>query len=225
MQSAAYRTRLALGHRVPQRKRPTLRDRMPGEPARSTPGRQLSEWLSGVPHWVHAAPWVALAALGGVLLIPGVVPRGPECGVAIGTASLGERHAFIQISAVAFGVVAVLFLLSALAASAQRRAALPGLPTIVCAAALGVITLAAVISPYAPLATPVQVAMMLAVLGLFAGGSTLAISAGASAIAWLKLTGPRSLRAAQIAAWIGLLLVLPLVMAFTYVTVTPICWG
>jgi hypothetical protein len=50
------------------------------------------------------------------------------CGNTIGAASLTERRLFVDLSAVAFGLVAVLLLLSALAASAQRRAGRPARP-------------------------------------------------------------------------------------------------
>jgi hypothetical protein len=39
------------------------------------------------------------------------------------------------------------------------------------------------------------------------------------------MRGPKRLVAAQIGAWVTLLMALPLIMAFTYVTVTPLCFG
>ena len=47
----------------------------------------------------------------------------------------------------------------------------------------------------------------------------------AGVIAWKRMRGPRSLRGAQVLAWATLLLALPLIMALTYLTVTPICFG
>jgi hypothetical protein len=156
-----------------------------------------------------------LVLLSAVLLIPGVVPHGPVCGDFTGAASVTERQLFIHLSAVAFGLVAALLLLSALAASAQRRVGRPGLPTIVSSSLLGAVTLAAMIWPYAPAAGPAQAAMVIEVLGLIAVPG---------AIAWSTMRGPRSLRGAQILAWATLLLALPLIMALTYLTVTPICF-
>ena len=175
---------------------------------------------------MHAVPYVALAVLGAVLLIPGVVPHGPHCGDIVGAAAPAVRQLFIHLSAIGFGLVAALLLLSALVASAQRRQGRPGRPTIVIGALLGTVTLASVIWPHAPVAAPVQALMVIDVLGLLVtGGAALGIPAVAGTLAWLKMSGPRSLRAAQITAWTVLLLVLPPIMALTYVTVTPICFG
>jgi len=90
---------------------------------------------------------------------------------------------------------------------------------------LGAVTLAAVIWPQAPVAAPAQAMMIIDVLGLVVTrGGALAIPAVAGAIAWATMSGSRSLRAAQIGAWVTLLLALPLIMALTYLTVTPICF-
>ena len=219
-------TSYSIAHGAARRMQRTRRRERSAGPDGGTRRWQLSEWLSGLPRWVHAAPYLALATLGGVLLIPGVVPHGPACGEVLGVDSPSERQLFIQQSAVAFGLVAALFLLSALAASGQRRAGRPGRPTIVSCALLGAVTLAAVISPHAPLAAPAQAAMAIDIIGALATrGAALLIPAVAGAVAWSTMSGPRSLRAAQIAAWTVLLLGLPLVMALTYVTVTPICFG
>jgi hypothetical protein len=68
--------------------------------------------------------------------------------------------------------------------------------------------------------------MVIDVVGLIVTrGTALAIPIVAGAIAWSKMSGPRSLRAAQIGAWTTLLLALPLMMALTYLTVTPVCFG
>jgi len=174
---------------------------------------------------VHALPYVALIVVGVVLLLPGVVPHGPVCGEITGAASLPERELFIHISAVVFGLIAALLLLSALAASAQRRIGRPGLPTAVISFLLGSVTLAAVIWPHAPVAAPAQAAMVIDVLGLIVTrGAALAIPAAAGVFAWSTMRGPRSLRAAQIGAWTVLLLVLPSIMALTYLAVTPPCF-
>jgi hypothetical protein len=187
---------------------------------------RLPKSLSDLPRWVHGAPYVALGLLGAVLLIPGVVPHGPSCGDIVGAAAPAVRQLFIRLSAIGFGLVAALLLLSALAASAQRREGRPGRPTIVIGALLGTVTIAAVIWPHAPVAAPAQALMVIDVLGLLVtGGAALAIPAVAGTLAWSRMSGPRSVRAAQIAAWTVLLLVLPLFMALTYVTVTPICFG
>jgi hypothetical protein len=179
-----------------------------------------------LPRWVHAVPYVAFVALGIVLLIPGVVPHGPECGNYIGAATRTERETFIRLSAVAFGLVAALAAFSALAASAQRRIGRPGLPTVWSTSLVGAATLAAVIWPHAPAAAPAQAVMVIVIGGLAAsGGAAIAIPAVAGVLAWAKLAGPRSLRGAQIGAWILLLVVLPVTMALTYMTVTPICFG
>jgi hypothetical protein len=222
MQQSAHSTRLPLGPRPAwQTRRMARRDRPARRPARG----RFSEWLRGLPRWVHAVPYAALVLLGAVLLMPGVVPHGPDCGDYFGAASLSERQLFIHLSAVAFGLVAALLLLSALAASAQRSVGPPGLPTIVASSLLGAVTLIAVIWPHAPAAAPAQAAMFIDVLGLVVtGGAALVIPAVAGAIAWSKMHGPRSLRAAQIGAWTTLLLALPLIMALTYQTVTPICF-
>lgn len=224
MQPVSDSTRLTLAHKAASHRRRTAhRDRPPQRPC-SARGR-LSEWLRGLPGWAHALPYAALVLLGGLLLMPGVVPHGPHCGENTGAASLTERQLFIHLSAVAFGLLAALLLLSALAASAQRRAGRPGRPTLVGAFLLGAVTLAAVIWPHAPTAAPAQAAMVIDGLGLIASrGAALAIPAGVAAIAWATIRGPRSLRAAQIGAWATLLLTLPLVMALTYLTVTPICF-
>jgi hypothetical protein len=120
---------------------------------------------------------------------------------------------------------AALLLLGALAASAQRRVGRPGLPTIVSSSLLGLVTLAAMIWPHAPVAAPAQAAMVIDMLGLIiTRGGELAVPAVAAAIAWSTMRGPRLLRGAQILAWATLLLALPLIMALTYPTVTPICF-
>lgn len=175
---------------------------------------------------MHAVPYVTFALLGAVLLIPGVIPHGPTCGDNAGAASLTGRQLFIHLSAVAFGLIAALLLNSALAASAQRRVGRPGLPTILSSLVLGTVTIAAVIWPHAPAAAPAQAVMVIDVVGLIVTrGTALAIPIVAGAIAWSKMSGPRSLRAAQIGAWTTLLLALPLMMALTYLTVTPVCFG
>jgi hypothetical protein len=175
---------------------------------------------------VHAVPYAALVLVGAVLLMPGVVPHGPGCGEITAAASAAERELFIDLSAVAFGLVAALLLLSVLVVSAQRRLGRPGLPTIISAVLLGAVTLIAVISPHAPAAAPVQTAMVIDVLGLFGtGGAVLVIPAVAGVIGWKRMRGPRSLRGTQIFAWAALLIALPLIMALTYLTVTPICLG
>ena len=218
----SYPTRLQSGHEAAWRRQRTSRRARPAQ--RSTHGR-LSAWLCGFPRSVHAFPYAALGLLGAVLLIPGVVPHGLHCGDFTGAASLTERELFVHFSAVAFGLVAALLGLSALAASAQRRVARPGLPTIATSSVLGAVTLAAVIWPQAPVAAPAQAMMIIDVLGLVVTrGGALAIPAVAGAIAWATMSGSRSLRAAQIGAWVTLLLALPLIMALTYLTVTPICF-
>jgi hypothetical protein len=63
-----------------------------------------------------------------------------------------------------------------------------------------------------------------AVNGPLGAPVALAIPAVAGAIGWSTMRGPRSLRRAQIVAWATLLLALPLIMALTYLTVTPICF-
>jgi hypothetical protein len=222
----SYPYRLPLGWRPALRAEPKLRRRARAIAHALRAGRRTRErWQrSGLPRWLHAAPYVALAALGAVLLVPGVVPHGPTCESTLGVASLGERERFISLSAVAFGLVAAMFLLSVLAASAQRRAGRPGRPTIVISCLLGAVALAAVISPHAPAAAPVQALMTIDVLGLLVtAGIALAIPAVAGVVAWSRMSGPRSLRAVQISAWTVLLLGLPLIMAWTYLTVTPIC--
>ena len=221
-QPSSYPTRLQSGHRAALRTRRAARRARPAQ--HSTRGR-LSAWLRGLPRWVHAVPYAALALLGAVLLIPSVVPHGPDCGVLTGAASLSERELFVRLSAVAFGLVAALLGLSALAASAQRRVARPGLPTIAASSVLGAVALTAVIWPHAPAAAPAQAVMVIDMLGLIATrGAALAIPAVAGVIAWSAMSGPRSLRATQIGAWSTVLLALPLIMALTYLTVTPICF-
>lgn len=226
MDPASHLPRLSLDVQPRLRgRRAAHRDRS-AERAAGAPGPRLSGWLRARPRWMHAAPYLALVLLGAVLLVPGIVPHGAGCGGVIGAASQGARQLFIAMSAVAFGLVAALLLLSAVTASAQRRAGRPGKPTIVCGALLGVVTLAAVISPHVPLAAPAEAVMVLDVVGLLAThGVALAIPIVAAMVAWSTLTGPRSLRAAQIAAWTVLLLGVPLVMAYTYLAVTPICVG
>ncbi len=224
MQPTPYPTRLPLGDRAAwQTQRTPRRERSAGHPGGAR-GR-FSEWLRGLPRWVHAVPYAALVLVGAVLLTPGVVPRGPACGDGTSAVSVTERQLFIHLSAVAFGLVAALLLLSALAASAQRRVGRPGLPTIVSSSLLGVVTLAAMIWPHAPVTAPAQAAMVIDMLGLISTrGGALAIPAVAGAIAWSTMRGPRSLRGAQILAWATLLLALPLIMALTYLTVSPICF-
>jgi hypothetical protein len=224
MQPTPSPTRLPLGHKAAwQTQRTPRRERSAGRPG-SARGR-FSERLRGLPRWVHAVPYAALVLLGALLLMPGVVPHGPACGDGTGAASLTERQLFIHLSAVAFGLVAALLLLSATAASAQRRVGRPGLPTIVSSSLLGAVTLAAMIWPHAPAAAPAQAAMVIDMLGLIiTRGGALAIPAVAGAIACSTMRGPRSLRRAQILAWATLLLALPLIMALTYLTVTPICF-
>lgn len=225
MQPTPYPPRLPLGHRIAwQTQRMSRRERSAGR-CRSARGR-FSERLRGLPRWVHAVPYAGLVLLSAVLLMPGVVPHGPACGDGTGGASVTERQLFVHFSAIAFGLVAALLLLSALAASAQRRVGRPGLPTIVSSYLLGAVTLAAMVWPHAPAAAPAQAAMVMDVLGLVVTrGGALAIPAVAGAIAWSTTRGPRSLRGAQILAWATLLLGLPLIMALTYLTVTPICFG
>ena len=68
--------------------------------------------------------------------------------------------------------------------------------------------------------------MVIVIGGLAAsGGAAIGIPVVAGVLAWAKLSGPRSLRGARIGAWIMLLVVLPVIMALTYMTVTPICFG
>jgi hypothetical protein len=208
----------------PRAARQAQRERPRDRPARPPVRERASNWLRGLPLWIHAVPYGALALLGAVLLVPGVVPNGPDCGVSYFAAPLSERESFIRISAAAFGLVAGLLLLSALLASAQRRVGRPGVPTIVSFLVLGAVALAAVISPHAPLAVPAQAVMFVAVLGVaWSAGAALGIPALAGVAAWAMLSGARPLRAAQIGAWCTLLLVLPWIMAATYLTVTPIC--
>jgi bacteriorhodopsin len=224
MQPTSYPARLPRGHRAvwPTQRTPR-RERSDGRPG-SARGR-FSAWLRGLPRWVHAIPYAALVLLGAVLLMPGVVPHGPVCGAGTGAASLTARQLFFHLSAVAFGLVAALVLLSARAASAQRRGGRPGLPTIVSSSLLGAVTLAAMIWPHAPAAAPAQAAMVIDMLGLITTrGAAFAVPAVACAVAWSTMRGPRSLRRAQILAWATLLLALPLIMALTYLTVTPICF-
>jgi len=148
------------------------------------------------------------------------------CGELLGVAPLAERELFIRWSAVAFGLVAALLLLSALAASAQRRGDRPGAPTIAGVSLFGAATLVAVAWPHGPTAAPAQAVMTIDVLApILSYGAALAVPVLASVLAWCKLRGPRPLRGAQIGAWATLLIVLPLIMAATYLTVTPICLG
>ena len=179
-----------------------------------------------LPRWAHAIPYAVLVLVGGVLLLPGVVPQGPQCGGDYtGAAPAGERGIFVHLSAGAFGRVAILLLLSALAASAQRRGRRPGLPSTVCAMVLGAVTLAAMVSPQTGAANPVVAVMATDWFGLLFGAAILAVPAVAGSIAWLMMRGPRALRAAQIGAWTTLLLTLPLIMGATYEVVSPMCWG
>lgn len=214
---------LSLDHRPPWRMLRVPGSRLQPGSRGIGPGRSW-ERLRRLPRWVHAVPYAALLVLGGVLLAPGVVPLGPECGN-YPAAPLGERNAFIQSSAVAFGLVAGLLILSALVASAQRRRGRPGRPTIVAALGVGVVALAAVISPHGPASYLVRFLMTFDVLGVVSGGIGLAVPMVAGSLAWPTLPGPRSLRAAQIGAWITALYVLPFIMALTYERVTPLCWG
>lgn len=224
MQQTSFQIRLPLGHGATWHTQRTPRRGPSAWRAPVAPGR-FPERIRGLPRWVHGVPYAALVLLGAGLLMPGVVPRGPGCGEITAAASAAERELFIDLSAVAFGMVALLLLLSVLVASAQRRLGRPGLPTIVSALLLGSITLVAVISPHAPAAAPVQAVMVIDVLGLFgSGGAILAIPAVAAVIAWKRMRGPRSLRRAQILAWATLVLALPLIMALTYLTVSPICF-
>jgi hypothetical protein len=180
--------------------------------------------LHSLPRWIHAVPYAALALLGAVLLVPGVVPHGPWCGHDAGVASSAERELFIHLSAAAFGLIAGLLLLSGIVASAQRRGGRPGIPTLAAAALMGAVAVAAVISPHAPIAVPVQVLMYIVVGGLVGTiGGALVVPIAAVAIASGTMRGPCQLRAAQIGAWVVLLVVLPVIMAATYLTVTPIC--
>jgi len=179
--------------------------------------------IRSLPRRLHLVPYGVLLAFGGVLLRPGVVPQGPDCDGELGVASVGARDLFIHLSAGAFGLIAGLLLLSALAASAQRRAGRPGVPTILAASLLGTLTLASVIWPRAPITAPVQFLMLIDLVALLlSGGTALLVPLLAIGVAWWRLGGLRILRAAQIGAWTTLLLVLPLVMAETYVTVTPV---
>lgn len=193
-------------------------------PRRRRAGNQRSDRLRSLPSRAHLIPYGSLAALGIVVLAPGVVPHGPACSGYGATAA--ERELFIHLSAVAFALIAGLLLASALAASAQRRAGGPGRPTVASAAVLGAGALASAIEPHAPIAAPVQALMTIDLLALLAtSGLALVFPLGVVAISWHALGGPARLRAAQIAAWTTLLLVLPLIMALTYLTVTPICFG
>lgn len=188
------------------------------------PRNQFAERLRSLSPSARLIPYGALVMLGAVLLTPGVVPHGPVCGNQYGTATAAERELFIRTSAAAFALIAGLLLVSALAASAQRRDDRPGRPTLGAAAVLAAVALAAAIQPHGPIARPVQTLMAIDLLAPLATyGAALALPLGLIAIAWHKLTGPARLRAAQIAAWTTLLLILPLIMTFTYLTVTPIC--
>jgi hypothetical protein len=190
------------------------------------PGNPLSGWLRSLPFQVHLIPYGALLVLGVALLSPGVVPHGPGCDGELGAASAGTRELFTHVSAAAFGLIAGLLLLSALVASAQRRGGRPGAPTITAAALFGAVTLAAVAWPHAPIAAPVQAVIVIDVVALVLScGAALIVPLVAAGVAWRALRGLRTLRVAQIAAWTTLLLALPLVMAATYLTVTPICFN
>jgi hypothetical protein len=195
---------------------------------RSGPPQRSGEWqawLQTLPWWVHLAPYVGLLLFVGFLLVPGVVPLGVSCDLSAG-APADQREVFIHLSALLFGAIAELLLFSAVAASAQRRGGRPGIPTMAAACAFGLIALAAAAAPGGPLSMPVQVWMLFDIWGaiLTFGGTALAPLAVA-VVWWLSAGGPRRLRTAQAAAWIVLLLVLPLVMGVTYLAVDHACFG
>lgn len=207
-----------------RRHRPTRGDNGGGSTV-TGPGARFSDWLSSLPRPAHLIPYGVLAALGAILLVPGVVPFGPGCDSGF-SATAAERELFIRVSAVAFGLVAALLLLSTLTASAQRRGGRPGTPTIVATSLLGTVTLATVIWPHVPIAAPVQALMLIDVVApVLSYGAALTLPLVLGAIAWRTLAGPPGLRVAQISAWATLLVALPLVMAITYFVVTPVCLG
>lgn len=74
-------------------------------------------------------------------------PHGRGCGGEPTAAPAIGRELFIRASALAFGLVAGLLLLSALAASARLRGGRPGRPTIAGALVLGVVAIAAMAWP------------------------------------------------------------------------------
>lgn len=193
-------------------------------PWRPRCGRRQS--LAALPPSVHAVPYAALAALSAAFLAPGIVPRGPVCDDGLGVAPVAERELFIHVSAAAFGVIAGLLLLSALTASAQRRASRPGVPTIAAASLTASLAVPAAISPHSGAAGLVLDVMKVDVfLPLVTYGMAFAIPLAAAVIAWTTMAGPKSSRAVQIGAWTTLLLVLPIIMALTYQAVSPICFG
>ena len=213
--------------------RSLMRDRGPARPRRFAarggpargPGKRFFDWLNSLPRSAHLIPYAAFLVLGAVLLTPGVVPIGAECGGAF-PAPAADRELFIDISAAAFGLIAGLLLLSAVAASAQRRGGRAGRPTVAASFLLGAVALVAVISPHVPIAAPVQALMYFDVATLwFSYGGALGILIAVAVIAGRSLGGPIAPRVAQIGAWPTLLLGLPVAMAATYLTVTPICWG
>lgn len=160
------------------------------------------------------------------MLWPGVVSHGPGCDIESGAGPAAAQELFIRASAVAFGLIAGLLRLSALVASTQRRGGRPGAPTIAGACLFGAVTLTAAVWPHAPIAAPAQAVMFIDVVALLLSHATaLGLPLLAAALTWRALPGPRRLRVAQISAWTTLLVALPLAMAATYLTVTPICLG
>jgi len=148
------------------------------------------------------------------------------CGGELSGAPAGARELFIHISAAAFGLVAGLLLLSAVVASAQRRRGRAGVPTIVGASLLGAVTLAAAAWPRGVVVAPAEFLMAVDYLAVLAsGGLALLVPLIAGAVAWRALRGLGTLRLAQVTAWTTVLVALPPVMAATYLTVSPICFG
>lgn len=175
---------------------------------------------------LHAAPYVALTALVVVLLQPGVVPQG-SCDVA----SSPAVNAFIAWSALAFAGVALLFMASAVLASAQRRGTGLAGPGAWIAGAFAAYAILAGLFPQSPLAVPAELLMVGLVLAIvllwtqpWAAVIVLALAIAALPTIFCALGGRRPVRAIQIADWLLALTVLPLIMSVAYLTATPLCF-
>jgi hypothetical protein len=175
---------------------------------------------------LHAAPYVALTALVVVLLQPGVVPRG-VCGATPSPAV----DAFITWSALAFAAVVLLFMASAVLASAQRRGSgLAGPGAWIAGAFAGYATLAGMF-PQSPLAAPAELLMLGLVLLTvlvwtepWVGVIVLPLAIAALVAICGALRGRRPIRAIQLADWLLPLTILPLIMSIAYLTASPVCF-
>jgi hypothetical protein len=207
---------------------------MTPEPATTIPSRSSRSWryvgraqhpLRSWASLVHLAPYVGLATLGAALLAPGVLPSG-SCDIAP-TPSVNN---FIAWSALAFAAVVLLFMASAVVASAQRRGS--GLAGAGAWGAFAVAVYAALagLFPHSGLEVVAELLMALVVIAVAEAVASpvfglilILMAVGLVAMMYRGLRGRPLISSIQLAAWLLPFTVVPLIMGIAYITATPVC--